>query len=314
MRTIRAARLERYGNAEAVQMENIGIPEPKSGELLLRVHAAGLNPMDWKVRAGFLKERTPLELPVTLGGDFSGVVQAAGLGVANFKIGDEVYGQASPLSGGSGSFAKFTLAQAGTVATKPRNISHLESAALPLAGTAALQALKEHLGVSRNQRVLIHGGAGGIGSFAVQLAKYLGAHVATTVGARDIGYAKALGADTVLDYKAQNFEQVLRDLDAVLDTVGGDTYARSFKVLRKGGRLASMLQEPPQALAAEFEVEASMVFARPTTQRLQRLAALVDQGALKVNIDRTFPLEQAAQALLYLQKESPRGKVVLAMV
>jgi alcohol dehydrogenase len=314
MKTIRAARLAHYGGAEAVRIEHVPIPELKAGGLLVRVHAAGLNPIDWKTRAGLLQKTIPMQLPTTLGGDFSGTVEAVGLGVADFKVGDEVYGQASPMSGGSGSFAELAVAQAGTVGAKPRNVSHAESAALPLAGVAALQALTENLGVSRNQKMLIHGGAGGIGSFAVQIASYLGAHVATTVGSRDIGYAKALGADTVVDYKSEKFEEVLRNLDGILDTVGGDTYARSFKPLKRGGRLASMLEQPQQALVDEFGVEASMVLARATTRRLTRLAKLVDEGALKVNIDRTLPLEQVAEALLYLEQGSPRGKVVLTIV
>lgn len=313
MKMIKAARLEHYGGAETVRIEDVSLPKLKSNELLLRVHAAGLNPIDWKMRAGFLKETMPLELPATLGGDFSGVVEAAGPGVTQFKSGDEVYGQASVMSGGSGAFAEFALAQAGTVAAKPQSMNHRESAALPLAGVAALQALTENLGVSRYQWVLIHGGAGGIGSFAVQLARHLGARVATTVGAADVDYARALGADTIIDYESQKFEEILGDLDAVLDTVGGDTYARSFKSLKKGGRLASMLEKPRQALSDEFCVEASMVLARPTTERLTRLAELVDQGVLKVNIDRTLPLEQAAHALLYLEQGSLRGKVVLTI-
>jgi alcohol dehydrogenase len=314
MKTIMAARLHKYGGAETVQIEAVPIPAPKSGEVLIRIHAAAVNPFDWKIRAGDLRQTMKLSLPFTLGGDFSGVVEAADPD-ADFKAGDEVYGQASaPLGGGSGSFAEAAIAQAGTIGAKPRKLSHTESAALPLAGIAALQALTENLGVSPGQKVLIHGGAGGIGSFAVQLAKHLGAHVATTVSARDIDYAKALGADTVVDNKSQKFEEVLRDLDAILDTVGGDTYTRSFKPLKKGGRLVSMLEQPQQTLMEEFGVEASKLFARPTTERLTRLAKLVDQDALKVNIDRTFPLEQAAQALLYLEKESPRGKVVLAIV
>jgi NADPH:quinone reductase-like Zn-dependent oxidoreductase len=313
MRTIRAARLEHYGGVDAVRIEDIPIPELESGELLVRVRAAGVNPTDWKIRAGLLQKNIPMRLPATLGGDFSGVVDAVGPAVEGFKAGDEVYGQASLLAGGSGSFAEFAAAQAGAVSVKPRNVTHTESAALPLAGVAALQALTENLGVSQNQKVLVHGGAGGIGSFAVQLASYLGAHVATTVGTQDISYAKELGADTVVDYKSQEFEEVLHDLDAILDTIGGDTYTRSFKSLKRGGRLASMLEQPRQPLVDEFGVEASMVFARTTTQRLTRLAELVDEGAVKVNIDRTLPLAKAAAALAYLEQGSSRGKVVLTI-
>jgi NADPH:quinone reductase-like Zn-dependent oxidoreductase len=311
MRTGKAARLQSYGGAEAVRIEEISLPDPKPGELLVRVHAAGENPIDWKIRAGYLKQRIPLQLPVTLGGDFSGVVEAANTGVADFKIGDEVYGQAPVTNGGSGSFAEAVLARADTIAAKPRTVSDTEAGGLPLAGVSALQALTEHLRLAAGQKVLIHGGAGGIGSGAIQLAKHLGAHVATTVSGNDFGYVKGLGADTVVDYKKQKFDEVLHDLDAVFDTIGGDTYVRSFKVLKKGGRLVSMLEQPRQDLMQEFGVEAFAQFTQVTTERLTKLAELVDQGALKVHVDKTFPLSQVSAALLYLEKQSPRGKVVL---
>jgi alcohol dehydrogenase len=161
------------------------------------------------------------------------------------------------------------------------------------------------------QKILIHGGAGGIGSGAIQLAKHLGAHVATTASGDDFGYVKGLGADTVIDYKTQKFEEILHDLDAVFDTIGGDTYVRSFNVLKKGGRLVSMLEQPRQDLMQEFGVEAFAQFTQVTTERLAKLAGLVDQGALKVHVDKTFPLSQVSAARLYLEKQSPRGKVVL---
>jgi NADPH:quinone reductase-like Zn-dependent oxidoreductase len=209
MKPVKAARLQSYGGAEAVRIEEISLPDPKPGELLVRVHTAGENPIDSKIRAGYLKQRIPLRLPVTLGGDFSGVVEAANTGVADFKIGDEVYGQASVTNGGSGSFAGAVLARADTMAAKPRTVSDTEAGGLPLAGVSALQALTEHLRLAAGQKVLIHGGAGGIGSSAIQLAKHLGAHVATTVSGNDFGYVKGLGADTVIDYKKQKFEELL---------------------------------------------------------------------------------------------------------
>ncbi len=213
MKTVKAARLQSYGGAEAVRVEEISLPDPKPGELLVRVHTAGENPIDWKIRAGYLKQRIPLRLPVTLGGDFSGVVEAADTG-ADFKVGDEVYGQASVTNGGSGSFAEAVLARTDTMAAKPRSVSDTEAGSLPLAGVSALQALTEHLRLAAGQKILIHGGAGGIGSSAIQLAKHLGAHVATTVSGDDFGYVKGLGADTVIDYKKQKFEEILHDLDA----------------------------------------------------------------------------------------------------
>lgn len=314
MRTVRAARLDHYGGAEAVHVEAISLPEPKSGELLVRIYAAGLNPIDWKTRAGELREKTPLQLPVTLGGDFSGVVETIGSGATGFKVDDEVYGQASAAHGGSGAFAEFAIAPAGSTALKPSSLSHEEAGALPLAGVSALQALIEHLCVTAGQKVLIHGGTGGIGSLAIQMAKHLGAHVATTVKANQIDQARSLGADLVIDYEAQRFEDVVRDLDAVFDTVGGDTYARSFRVLRRDGRLVSMLEQPRQDLMKEFGVEAIAQLTKVTTGRLTRLTEFVERGALKIQLGQNFPLDRASAALEHLERDAPSGKVVLTLV
>jgi alcohol dehydrogenase len=314
VKSIRAARLQHYGGAEAVRVEEICLPEPGLGELLVRVHAAGVNPIDWKTRAGLLREKLPLSLPVTLGGDYSGVVDAVGPGVVAFKAGDEVYGEASPAHGGSGSFAEYVIVPAGGAAPKPKGLSHAAAAALPLTGVSALQALTEHLRIARGQSVLVHGGAGGIGSMAIQMANDLGAHVVTTVRGSQVADAERLGAQRVIDYESQRFEEVVRDLDAVFDTVGGDTYVRSFKVLKRGGRLVSMLQPPRHDLMDEFEVEAVAQFTKVTTNRLARLAAFIDHGALKVRLDRNFPLERASAALQHLEKDSPTGKVVLTLL
>jgi NADPH:quinone reductase-like Zn-dependent oxidoreductase len=313
MKTIRAARLEHHGGPEAVRIEHVSLPEPMAGGLLVRVHAAGVNPSDWKLRAGLLQEKMPLKLPITLSGDFSGIVEAVGPGVANFKARDHVYGYASPLNGGSGSFAEFVIAPAGSTSAKPKSLGHTEAGALPLPGVSALQALTEHLRISAGQKVLIHGGAGAIGSTAIQLAKHLGAHVATSVRVDDIDYVKGLGADTVIDYKAKKFEEVVRDLDAVFDTVGGDTYVRSFTVLKRGGRLVSMLEQPREDMMTTFGVEAIAQFTQVSTERLTRLAALVDLGALKVRVGKTFTLQEAAAALEHLEKNAPRGRVVLTI-
>ena len=311
MKTTNAVRIHSYGGPDVVHVEEARLPDAKESEALIRVHAAGVNPVDWKIRAGYLQQFAPLPLPSTLGGDFSGVVERAGAG---FMHGDEVYGQASALSGGSGSFAEYCLASLGTIAAKPRSVSHTEAGALPLVGVSALQALTEHLKIAPGQRVLIHGGAGGVGSVAVQLAKHLGARVATTVSADDISFVRGLGADIVIDYRTQKFEDAVTGVDAVLDTIGGETYVRSFKALKKGGRLVSMLERPRQGLMTEFGVEASVLFTRVTTERLTNLAKLVDQGALKVRVERTFPLQQAPAALLRQEKESPKGKIVLMIV
>jgi NADPH:quinone reductase-like Zn-dependent oxidoreductase len=311
MKSVKSARLYAYRGAEAVRVEDVSLPEPKTGEVLISVHAAGVNPIDWKIRGGYLAR---MKLPATMGGDFSGVVEVVGPDVKGFKVGDEVYGQSSVLFGGSGSFAESTIGKVANVAAKPRNFDHTEAGGLPLVGVSALQALTEHLQLTAGQRVLIHGGAGGIGSTAIQLAKYLRARVAATATGNAIGYVKGLGADTVVDYETQKFEDVVGGLDAVFDTVGGETYVRSFKVLKRGGRLVSMLEPPRQDLIKEFGVEALSQFTQVTAERLRKLAKLVDNGALKVHVDKTFPLEQVSAALQHLENQSPKGKVVLKLV
>ena len=309
---MKAAQINNYGGSEVVKInDNAPKPAVSQGQLLVEVYAAGANPVDWKIREGYMRQMVPLKFPATLGGDFSGIVAEVGEDVSDFKKGDEVYGQASITRGGSGSFAEFASADVNTAAHKPKNASHIEAAALPLTGVSAWQALVDHIDLSRGEKILIHGGAGGIGSIAIQLAKYLGAYVATTVSAKDIPYVKELGADDVIDYKNQSFEDMVHDYDAVYDTVGGETYVRSFKVLKKVGIIVSMLEQPRLDLMEQYEVNAIGQLTQVNSERLSKLAELVDKRAIKVHIERTFPLEQAGEALSYLQKGHPRGKVVL---
>jgi NADPH:quinone reductase-like Zn-dependent oxidoreductase len=307
---MKAAQINKYGGSEVVEI-NKNVPKPTTprGQLLVEVYAAGVNPIDWKIREGYI----PLKFPATLGGDFSGVVAYIGEGVSGFKKGLEVYGYASILGGGSGSFAEFVLADAKVIAVKPKNITHIEAGALPLIGVSAWQALVDHIGLSRGKKILIHGGSGGIGSIAIQLARHLGAHVATTVSAKDMQYVKELGADEAIDYKNQKFEDMLHNYDAVYDTVGGETYVKSFKVLRKGGIIVSMLEQPPSNLIKQYGVNAIGQLTQVNSERLSKLAELVDKRVIKVHVDKTFPLEQAGEALAYLQSGHPRGKVVLNM-
>jgi len=307
---MKAAQINKYGGSEVVEI-NTNAPKPavSRGQLLVEVYAAGVNPIDWKIREGYI----PLKFPATLGGDFSGVVADIGEGVSGFKKGFEVYGYASVLGGGSGSFAEFVLADAKVMALKPKNNTHLESGALPLTGVSAWQALVDHMGLSRGKKILIHGGAGGIGSMAIQLAKHLGAYVVATVNEKDLQYVKELGADEAIDYKNQTFEGMLHDYDAVYDTVGGETYVRSFKVLRKGGIIVSMLEQPRPELMEQYGVNAIGQMTQVNTERLSKLAELVSKRVIKVHVDKTFPLEQAGEALAFLQNGHPRGKVVLKM-
>jgi NADPH:quinone reductase-like Zn-dependent oxidoreductase len=286
--------------------------------VLVTIKAAGVNPVDWKVREGFFKQMAPLQFPATLGMDFSGVIEKVGEGVSSsdLKQGDEVYGQAGVLMGGSGAFAEMALAKSDTLAHKPRTLSHEHAAGLPLVGVSAWQALVETMRLSKGQKILIHGGAGGIGSIAIQLAKHLGAYVATTVSTNNIQFVKEdLGADEVIEYKSQRFEDILpHDYDAVIDTVGGETYTRSFKALKRGsGIIVSTLEQPNQELIDQFGVKAVWLFSQVNKERLTRLAEWVDQNNIRVNVERTFPLDEARTALDYQRDVHPRGKIVLAM-
>jgi alcohol dehydrogenase len=312
---MKSAQIKRYGGSEVVEI-NQSTPapnDPSAGKVLVRIKAAGVNPADWKVREGYFQQMMPLQFPSTLGMDFSGIVEKVGEGVSDFKYNDEVYGQASLIRGGSGAFAEMALANADTIAHKPKTLSHEEAAGLPLAGVSAWQALVETIGLSKDQKILIHGGAGGIGSIAIQFAKHLGAYVATTVSTNDKEFVKEeLGADEVIDYKTQNFEDALsHDYDAVFDTVGGETYTRSFKVLKRGSIIVSMLEQPNQELMDRFEVKAISQFTQVNRERLTKLAQWVEQNNIRVNVDKTFPLDEAAKALDYQRDVHPRGKVVL---
>ncbi|MGB7679224.1 MAG: NADP-dependent oxidoreductase [Nitrososphaeraceae archaeon] len=314
---MKSVQINEYGGSEIIKVnQSSSEPTVSTGKVLVTIKAAGVNPADWKIREGYFQQMAPLQFPSTLGMDFSGVIKQVGVGVSSsdFKQGDEVYGQAGVINGGSGAFAEMALAKIENIAHKPKRISHNEAAALPLAGVAAWWALKDDIGLSEGQKILIHGGAGGIGSIAIQIAKNLGAYVATTVSTNDKQFVQDLGADIVIDYMNQTFEDLLHDYDAVFDTVGGDTYRRSFKVPRKGGIIVSMLEQPDSELMNQYGIRAVFRFAQANRERLTRLAQWIDENNnIRINVERTFSLEQAGDALDYQKDVHPRGKVVLVI-
>jgi alcohol dehydrogenase len=315
---MKSAQIKKYGSSEVIEInQSTSEPTVSPGKVLVTIKAAGVNPVDWKIREGGLQQMISLQFPSTLGMDFSGIVKQVGEGgvsPSEFKQGDEVYGQAGVVSGGSGAFAEMALANTESIAYKPNKLTHVEAAALPLVGVSAWRALMENIGLSKGQRILIHGGAGGIGSIAIQLAKNLGAHVATTVSANDKEFVQELGADKVIDYKSQNFEDMLHDYDAVFDTVGGETYRRSFKVLKKGrGIIVSMLEQPNTELMDQYDIKAIFQFTQADRERLTKLAQWVDQNNIRINVEKTFLLDEAGKALDYQKDVHPRGKVVLAV-
>jgi len=284
-------------------------PVPGPNQVLVEVYAASLNPVDKGIAAGYLKEM--VHLPATLGGDFSGVVVQVGEAVSDFKKGAMVYGQAIILNGSSGSLAQFAAANAGNTAYQPKQLTFTEAASLPLAGVSALQALEEHIKLKTGQKILIHGGAGGIGSIAVQIAKSLGAFVAATASAKDKDYVKSLGADKAIDFRSENFEDILKDYDAVLDTVSGEATNKSLKVLKKGGVIVSLLAHADPKLAEKYHVTAIGQMTNTNTKNLNRLTEFVNAGKIKPQVDKVFPLNQTLEAFQHLSLGHPRGKVVI---
>ncbi len=308
---MKAAQISEYGDADVVKVTpDAPKPTPIDDQVLVEVHAASINPFDWKVRKGFMHQMKPLEFPATLGGDIAGVVIQVGKNVSQFTAGDKVYGQAGLFGGGSGAFAEFATTSPKSIAKIPEGLDFTQAAALPLTGASAIQALEGHIQLQSGQKILIHGGAGGIGTMAIQIAKHIGAHVATTVSASSIEYAKQLGADEVIDYTNQKFEEILSGYDAVFDTVGGETYDKSFLVLKKGGILVSMVQPPKEDLAQKYGVTA-VVQGTQVAEWLDRLTTLVEDGVVKPQIDHVFSLDEIQQAFRAQEEGSPHGKVIV---
>lgn len=309
MTTMKAVAMHAYGGPEVLKYEDAARPDPATGEVLVRVHAAAVNPVDWKVRAGHLRGFLNYSLPLIPGWDLSGVVEATGAGVTDWKQGDAVY--ARPDLRRNGAYAEYVAVRASELGHKPRSIDHVQASAIPLACLTAWQALFDAGGLKAGQRVLIHAAAGGVGTFAVQLAKWKGAHVVGTASERNHAFLRELGADEVIDYTKTNFEEVVRDVDVVLDTLAGQTRDRSWNVLKKDGILVSILGQPSPDDAAQRGVRAAGVFVEPNQAQLGEIAKLVDSGKLRPIIETVLPLAQAARAHEMNQTLHTRGKIVL---
>ena len=309
MENMKAVRIHNYGGPEVLKFEDAPRPRASSGEVLIRVHAAAVNPVDWKIRAGYLKDRIAYVLPFIPGWDVSGVVEATGPEVMKFKKGDEVY--ARPDITRNGAYAEYIVVKATEVALKPRSIDHVHAAAIPLAALTAWQAIFDAAGLSAGQKILIHAAAGGVGGFAVQLAKWKGAHVIGTASARNQAFLRELGVDEPIDYEKAKFEDVVRDVDVVFDTIGGDTQQRSWKVLKKGGILVSIISQPSEKEAAKHGVRLGYVFVQPNAAELAEIAKLVDSGKVKPVVETVLPLSEARRAQELSETGHTRGKIVL---
>jgi NADPH:quinone reductase-like Zn-dependent oxidoreductase len=280
--------------------------------MLVRVHAAGINPVDWKIREGHLKEMLHHTLPLVLGWDVSGVVETLGTGVHHFKVGDEVFSR--PDIARDGAYAEFIVIKESEVALKPKSVDHLHAAALPLAGLTAWQTLFDAATLSAGQRVLIHAAAGGVGHVAVQLAKWKGAHVIGTAAARNHDFARSLGADEMIDYDTARFEDVVQPVDVVLDTMGGEIQTRSWKVVKRGGILVSVVNPPSAEVAATHGARSAFVFTQPNAGQLTEIAKLADAEKLKVIVETTLALSDATRGQEISERGHQRGKIVLRVI
>lgn len=308
---MKAIQINKYGGSEVLEI-NENAPEPilKPGQVLVEAFAGSINPFDNIIMAGYMEKMMPLKFPVTMGGDFAGTIVKIAEDVTEFQIGDKVYGQAIVFNGGSGSFAELVACNVANLYKMPNNVNFVDAASLPLVGSSAIQVLEDTFKLKKGNKVLIHGGAGGIGSVAIQLAKHIGAYVATTVSSKDVKFVKDLGADEVIE-KSESFENKLKNYNAVYDTIGGDVTDRSFKVLKKHGILASMKGQPKEDLAKQFGVTAVGINTQTNSKHLKRLAELVESEIIKPRVDKVFDIDKIRQAFDYKLMSHPQGKVVI---
>jgi NADPH:quinone reductase-like Zn-dependent oxidoreductase len=306
---MKAVRIHEYGNSDVLAFEDAPMPSITSNEVLVKVVAASVNPVDWKIREGYLKEMISYPMPLTLGWDVSGVVTAVGTDVTRFRVGDAVYSR--PDIKRNGTYAEYVAIRESEVALKPLTISHNEAASLPLAGITAWEVLITTAQLSAGQKVLIHAGSGGVGSLAVQLAKSRGAYVIATTSGKNRAFVESLGADEVIDYQTQQFTEILQDVDVVFDTLGGDIQESSWSVLKQGGILVSIVSPPAEEKARELGVRCAFVFIEPNAYILEQLAKLVEQGKLRPIVGAEFALKDIAKAHALSESGRTVGKIIL---
>ncbi|ASS48457.1 MAG: NADPH:quinone oxidoreductase [Candidatus Fluviicola riflensis] len=327
--------INKYSKTEDLQMTNVLVPEVKENDVLVEVHASGLNLLDSKIKTGEFKQILPYKLPLVLGHDVAGIVTKVGSKVTKFKVGDEVYSRPSDLR--IGTFAEFIAIDEKDVAHKPKNLSMEEAASIPLVALTVWQALVERANLKKGQKVFIQAGSGGVGTIAIQLAKHLGATVATTASGKSFDLLKSLGADVLIDYKKQDFETVLKDYDVVLNSQDKKTLEKSLKIVKPNGKVISISGPPTPEFAKEIKapwfvkiilslissgvrkmarklrVDYSFLFMRAEGKQLQKITELIDSGAIKPVMDKVFPFGQTNDALAYVESGRAKGKVVVKM-
>lgn len=304
---MKAVVIREYGSNDVVRIEEVDRPEPGNGEMLVKVQAAGVNPIDWKIRSG-AGQRLGMTLPLRMGGECVATVEKLGAGVDGFKQGDAVFGMVR-----AGAFAEYVVVKAADLVRTPPSLDFIQAAALPLAGTTAWQAIFEKAGLAAGQRLLVTNSSGGVGSLAVQFAKARGAHVTAVASARNEKFVRSLGADEFVDYTRGPFEHAAHDMDVVLDTVGGETFQRAFKTLKTGGFMVTVVAFP-NGEAERHNVGATRSNTLPSAQNLTEIKRLVESGQVKPHVEAVFPLAEIKAALALSEAGRTVGKIVLSLV
>lgn len=333
---MRAMVIDKYGKNKPLRLAEMPIPEVGERDVLAEIHAASINPIDFKIKEGKVKLLLKFAMPLILGNDFSGTIVKVGSQVTKFKIGDEIYGR--PRKNRIGTFAEYIAIHEEDISLKPSNLDFVEAASIPLVGLTTYQALTEVLELKKGQKILIHAGSGGVGTFAIQLAKEMGAFVATTVSEQGYDLVKSLGADLIINYKEDKFEEILADYDAVYDTLGGDALEKSFSILKPYGKIVSVSGMPNAefarstqagfvktillsivsrkltALEKQYNVKYTYLFMKPSGLQLEYIKELIEHGKIKPVIDRVFSFEETQQAMEYVETGRAKGKVIVKII
>ena len=309
---MKAAVIHEYGDSNVFKHEDVAMPEPGATEVLVKVHYASVNPFDCKVRAGYMKAHMPLNLPAILGTDMVGTVEKAGADVSKFKKGDLVFGKAN--LGSNGSYAEYALAKESNVAYAPKNMPEREVAGLPVAAGTAWSVLVNIAGLKAGQKLLITGASGGVGIMAIQIAKSIGAYVIGTASKSNLQTLKTMGADEAIDYTEGDFSEKAKDVDVLLDTVGGETLSKAYKIVRRGGKLISLTGPTDKAAADKYGIEAQYLSVPSDGKTMEELAKLADSGKLKVLIDSEMPLGKISEAHALSESRKAKGKIIIKIL
>lgn len=310
---MKAAQINEYGGPDKIKVNQVDKPSINVDQVLVEVHAASLNPFDTMVREGKLKDAVPLEFPITLAGDIAGIVAEVGENVSDVQVGEKVYGQAHAVGGNSGALAEYAATNASQIATMPNNLNFEQAASLPLVAASAWQAIVEHIGLTKGQKLFIHGGAGGIGTIAIQIAKNLGAYVATTATGEGIDMVKKLQADEIIDYKSEDFTNNLKEYDAVFDTTNGSEFNKAIRILKTGGVGVSMLVKADEELVEKRSIKAITQSTKVTSEVLKHICELVETGVVTPQVGKVFSLSDIQQAFTARENGQVNGKVVVSI-